>query len=156
MRANYDDATVVVLAEKFRYRTGTAAAGNGPRFADTGQRGVSVPELDLTARIEVLEAKVDKLEELPGRVAALESQIVHLRTEMRDEFSAVRSDVQDLGTGLRQEIREQGGVLRQEMRGLNEGLREEMIGLNDRTLTLMRVLHEDMIERIKWLGEGNN
>ncbi len=33
------------------------------------------------------------VEELPGRTDRLESQIVQLRTEMRDEFSAVRTEM---------------------------------------------------------------
>ena len=36
-----------------------------------------------------------QLEELPGRMDRLESQIVQLRTEMRDEFSAVRQEIRD-------------------------------------------------------------
>ena len=34
-----------------------------------------------------------QLEELPRRMDRLESQIVQLRTEMRDEFSAVRTEM---------------------------------------------------------------
>jgi hypothetical protein len=87
---------------------------------------------NLTERVEVLEMKVSPLEELPVRVAAVESQIVQLRTEMRDEFSAVRQEMGQLGT-----------TLRQEMRALNEETRVEM-----------RVLHEEVLDRISTLGEG--
>ena len=34
-----------------------------------------------------------RLEELPGRMDRLESQIVQFRTEVRDEFSAVRQEI---------------------------------------------------------------
>ena len=40
-----------------------------------------------------LERRVDKLEQLPKRMDALEVQIVQLRTEMRDEFSAIRQEM---------------------------------------------------------------
>jgi hypothetical protein len=48
---------------------------------------------DLTTRVEVLEEKVDVLAELPARVSSLEVQILQLRTEMRDECSAVRHEM---------------------------------------------------------------
>ncbi len=44
-------------------------------------------------KVESLEQRVTQLEELPRRMDRLESQIVHLRTEMRDEFSAVRTEM---------------------------------------------------------------
>ena len=34
-----------------------------------------------------------RLEEVPAHIDRLESQIVQLRTEMHDEFSAVRQDI---------------------------------------------------------------
>lgn len=54
-----------------------------------------------------------ELERLPDRISALESQIVQLRAEMREEFSAVR-----------QEIREGDEETRRFMRVLHE----EVIG----------------------------
>ena len=41
---------------------------------------------------ELSERRVNRLEKLPERMTALESQFVQLRTEMRDEFSAIRHD----------------------------------------------------------------
>jgi hypothetical protein len=43
-----------------------------------------------------LDRRVKAVEQLPERVAALESQIVQLRGEMRSEFSAVRQEMRDL------------------------------------------------------------
>ena len=71
----------------------------------------------LEKRVERLETRMNALEEIPARVASLESQFVQLRQEVRVEFSAVRSDIKQLGTQ-------------------------------------MRVLHEDVIDRIKRLSEG--
>ena len=87
---------------------------------------------NLTERAEVLEMKVEALEQLPARMSAVESQIVQLRTEMRGEFSAVRG-----------EMREMEGRLRQEMRALNEETKAEM-----------RTLHEEVLDRIAKIGEG--
>jgi hypothetical protein len=88
---------------------------------------------NLTERVEVLEMKLGSLEELPVRVAAVESQIVQLRTEMRSECSAIR----------------------QEMRALNEEAKTEMRALNDDTKAQMRTLHEEVLDRIARIGEGN-
>jgi len=49
----------------------------------------------LTARVEILEEIVRTLETLPKRVEAVETQILHLREEMRSEFSAVRQEIRD-------------------------------------------------------------
>jgi hypothetical protein len=105
-------------------------------------RGSDVQQ-DLVVRVRVLEEKVQALEELPARVTSIEMQIVQLRTEMRDEFSAVRA-----------EIRAGDYALREEMRDGNEQLRRDMVDVNDRTLTQMRVLHEEVLERIAKLDEG--
>jgi len=98
---------------------------------------------NLTERVEVLEMKAELLGEVPARLSAVESQIVHLRTEMRGEFSAVRQEMSELGTGLRQE-----------MRGLETNLRQDMRALNDETKAEMRVLHEEVLDRISRINEG--
>ena len=45
-----------------------------------------MPARSLTERIEILEQKVGNLESLPDRVAAVESQILQLRSELKVEF----------------------------------------------------------------------
>ena len=47
----------------------------------------------LEQRVTTLEKEMQRLRELTVRVAALESQILQHRTEMRDEFSAIRSEL---------------------------------------------------------------
>lgn len=49
----------------------------------------------LKVRVERLEHRVEILEQLPGRVSALESQIVRLREEMHSEFSAMQTVIRD-------------------------------------------------------------
>jgi hypothetical protein len=109
---------------------------------------------NLTERVEVLEMKAELLEEVPARLSAVESQIVHLRTEMRGEFSAVRQEMGELGTGLRQEMSELRTGLGQEIRGLETDLRQDMRALNDETKAEMRVLHEEVLDRISRINEG--
>ena len=59
------------------------------------------------------------LEELPARVAAIESQILQFREEVRKEFSAVRT-----------EMHEMGGQILTQMRVLHEDVigRIELLG----------------------------
>jgi hypothetical protein len=153
-------------------------------------------------RVENLEKTVTALARLPGevsqlslRVGTMESQIVQLRTEMKDEFSAVRGELVAMRGELRGELDEHWGVLAELRGGLAEvrgGLAEGRVELADtrdnllgviesgsqatqqmfnevrediRTFrqetnsrfdglgTQMRVLHEDVIERISRLGD---
>ena len=68
------------------------------------------------------------LQLLPDRVTAVESQILQLRGEMRDEFSAIRGQFDDL------------------KRGMQEG--------DEETRRFMRVLHEEVLTRFSLLEEG--
>ena len=68
-----------------------------------------------------------QLEELPGRMDRLESQIVQLRTEMRDEFSAVRTEF--------------------------AAVRTEMRTGDEETRRYMRVLFEEYVGRMRVIGE---
>ena len=89
-------------------------------------------------RVERLERRVTNLERLPERMDRVESQIVQLRTEMHDEFSAVRDEIRTAGEGVKRE------------------LREEIHSGDEETRRLMRVLHEDVISRFALLQEGGN
>ena len=87
------------------------------------------------------------LDELPARVANLESQILQFRDEVCVEFSAVRSEMRDMGEQL-------GGEMNSAIGGSEGRLRVDMQSLNERVLSQMRMLHEDVIDRIKLLGKG--
>ena len=102
-------------------------------------------------KLEHLEKRMSALDELPARVANLESQILQFRDEVRVEFSAVRSEMRDMGEQLRGEMNTAiGGAI-----GGSEGrLRVDMHSLNERVLSQMRMLHEDVIDRIKLLAKG--
>ena len=86
----------------------------------------------LEKRMDRLERRVEILERLPDRVTAVESQIVLLRDEMRSEFSAVRADAVET----------------------RRVLTERMESLFDANQRHMRLLHEDLVERIARMGEG--
>ena len=59
----------------------------------------------LKVRVERLEHRVETLEQLPGRVSALESQIVLLREEIRNEFSAMQTLIRDVDEDTRRYMR---------------------------------------------------
>ncbi len=100
-------------------------------------------EMTLESRVETLEQKVTEMGGLPvrfeavegrlvaveGRLEVVEGQIVQLRTEMRDGFFAINH-------------------------GLRDELRAEIRAGDEETRRYMRVLYEDLIERIERIGEG--
>ena len=88
----------------------------------------------LDQRVDMLERRTEILEQLPERVTALERQIVQLRDEMRVEFSATRAETR---AGDERMIQ----TLRQEIRDGDEETRR-----------FMRILHEEVLERMKFLG----
>jgi len=91
-------------------------------------------EKSLEERVNMLERGVEILWQLPDRVTALEVQIVELRGEMRAEFSATRADAREGDERVLQ-------TLRQEIRAGDEETRR-----------FMRILYEDLVERIEILG----
>ena len=103
----------------------------------------------LEERVDMLERRVDILVQLPERVTALEAQIVQLRDEMRAEFSATRAEAR---AGDEHVVR----TLREEIRAGDEhvvrSLREEIRAGDEETRRFVRILHEEVIERIKLLG----
>jgi uncharacterized coiled-coil DUF342 family protein len=82
----------------------------------------------LEARMDRLERRVDALEQLPHRMDALAVQIVQLREEMRSGFSAIRIRV--------------------------DGLSNEMHELFESNERHMRLLHEDLVQRIATIKGG--
>ena len=83
-----------------------------------------MPPQTLASKVEDLETRVTRLQDLPARIDDLTSQVSQLRVEMRAEFSAVRSDI--------------GGLQIK----------------TDSLASQMRVFHEDVIARIALLQEG--
>ncbi len=81
-----------------------SSAHPGMRLARILERGDPCPNETLAARVENLERRLELLEALPARVSAVELQIVQLRTEMREQFSAIRQEFAAADSGLREEF----------------------------------------------------
>lgn len=111
-----------------------------------------MPRQTIENRVERLELRVTELEKLPERITAVESQIVQLRTEMRDEFSAVRQDLEETRRSLRTEIAETRESLGAEIEGLRRSTGEQF----DELRRHMRVLHQDVIGRLEAIQEGQS
>lgn len=102
----------------------------------------------LKQRIDRLERQVEILKQLPERVTALGSQIVLLRDEVRSEFSALRLEIDErVIKGLREEIHAGD----EETRRVLTARMESLFDANERH---MRLLHEDLVERIARSNEG--
>jgi hypothetical protein len=102
----------------------------------------------LTARVEILEEIVRTLETLPKRVEAVESQILHLREEMRRGFSAVRSEFSA--------VRGKCAAIHEGTGGEFTAIRQEIRDGDEETRRYMRVLHAEVLARIATIAEGRN
>ena len=80
----------------------------------------------------MLERQMKEMRDLPERVTNLESQVLQLRHEMRDEFSDTRSEFR--------------GELAAAVTTLSQAIAD--------TNTHMRLLHEDTLSRFATIGEG--
>ena len=85
-------------------------------------------------RMDNLERMVEPLRELPDRMTRVEVQIVQLRTEMSSEFSAIRRDMAT-------------------KEDLSKYVTKDDIA-KFATKDEMRMLHEDLVDRLKVLGEA--
>ena len=79
---------------------------------------------DFEKRVENIEQTLTILSTIPERLGTLETQFLQSREEVRLEFSAVHGELHELRDG------------------------------QERLSSQMRMLHEDLVERIKRLGEG--
>jgi hypothetical protein len=94
---------------------------------------------------------VEALETLPARVAAVESQIVLLRDEMRREFAATREQIRAGDDSVRTELR---ADIRAEISSLRAELLTVIRAGDEETRRYMRVLHEEVMARLATLQEG--
>jgi CHASE3 domain sensor protein len=106
---------------------------------------------ELPQRMTALGGRFDRLE---GRVGSLELQIVQLRTEMKDGFSAVL-EVVESSSQASQQLHDDGRAeMRQLFKENRERLERAIAEGDEATRTQMRVLHEDLVSRIARLGEA--
>jgi uncharacterized protein YicC (UPF0701 family) len=111
---------------------------------------------ELEDRVKELEESVKSLGQVPGqivelrdRVTNVESQIVQLRREMGDGFTAVLEVIQSSSDATQKLL----DNTRLEARTLFGGLKDDLTNEIRATRTQMRALHEDLVERIKTLGK---
>jgi len=90
---------------------------------------------------------MQELRELPARVAGVELQLVQLREEMRESFSAIRTELGGKVDGLRVELRGEMHEMRDEL------LAEIRLG-DQATRDFMRMLFEHHQSSLKTIGEG--
>ena len=87
----------------------------------------------LEQRVTMLEEQMQELRELPARVAGVELQILQLRDDVRDGFSAIRDEVHSVRDELRDEIR----------------------AGNQESQDFMRAIYERIQTDIRTMGEGD-
>jgi len=98
------------------------------------ERVLDLKPQTIEREVEGLKERVTKLEELPARVDDLTGQILQLRAEMGSEFSAVREQIAALSTRV-----------------------DAMPGEITRDVMMqVRILHEDVIDRLKIIREGQS
>jgi len=98
------------------------------------------------------------LETLPARMSAVEWQIVQLRSEMREQFSAVRSDLEGFRVESQSGIHSVRNDLRAEIKAacdeVRSDLRAEIRAGDEETRRYMRVLHEEVLARLALIEDG--
>ena len=103
-------------------------------------------------RMEVWEARFD------AAVTSLEEQISLSGDEIRMELSAIREAIESgdarVRTELTGEIGESEEWLRAEIGASAEQLQTEIRAGDEETRRFMRVLHEDLVDRIARLGDA--
>jgi len=90
---------------------------------------------------------MQELRELPARVAGVELQIVQLREEMRESFSAIRTELDGKVGGLQRGL--QG-----EMQGMRAELLAEIRLGDQATRDFMRMLFEHHQTNLRTIDEG--
>ena len=96
----------------------------------------------LEKRVEILENAMNGPGGVIDRVDRLEGKVDHLQSD----FGAFRTEFSQFVVETRGEF----SAIRREIRHIRQELTD---GLHD-TQTQMRVLHEDLVERIKGLARG--
>jgi len=101
----------------------------------------------------MLEEQMQELRELPARVAGVELQIVQLRHEMQEAFSATRSEFGGKMDGVHGKM----GGLHGKMDGLHgriDDLHGRMDGLRDELRTEMHGIRDELRTEIHGIRDG--
>jgi hypothetical protein len=120
---------------RFLVRHAAGSLNRSSVIAKSMTGAIVVPKI-LTERVESLEKAVESLRELPVRVTRLEEQVLQLRSEMRDGFSAVLQVIDASSAATQRLIDDTRAEGKQEFAAVRAGIGE--------VRTEMRVLHEDL------------
>ena len=101
----------------------------------------------------MLEEQMQALRELPARVADVELQIVQLRHEMQEAFSATRSEFGGKVDGLHGRMDGLRDELRTEIHGIRDGLVAEIRSGDQETRNFMKALFEHHQSNLRTIGE---
>jgi U3 small nucleolar RNA-associated protein 14 len=100
--------------------------------------------ITLAERVSTLERQVSDLATRDD-VKALGEQILHLGTEMRAGFSAIREEIRAGDEETRRVLREEIRAGDEETRRL---LGEQILAGDEESRNFMRILYEDVIDRL--------
>lgn len=92
---------------------------------------------------------MNELSTLPERVGGLEAQVLQLRGEMKVELSAIVAEQSSMRSEL-SAIQTQQSAVRSEL----AAIRAEIRAGDEETRRHARMLHEEVIDRLKRLQEG--
>ena len=106
-----------------------------------------MPSESIESKVERLEERVNAIEQLPARIDGLGVQILQLRQDMRDGFSALRTE---MAAGDEETRR----TLRDEIRAGDERVTAVLSARIEDARRETRVLHENAIGRMAVIGEG--
>jgi hypothetical protein len=117
-------------------------------------------EADVVRRVEMLEETVESLRRrlpedmkaLNRRVTGVELQILLLRTEMREEFSAVRSE---MATKSETATKKDLADLREELREDIAATARESVALHLESQRQSRMMFEELRSMLRVLGDRN-
>lgn len=129
----------------------------------------------LPSRVDALESRADAFErqflqfreevrsEFSATRSELRSEMVEMRNQLRGEMTEMRNQLRGEMTEMRDQLQGEMAEMRGQLRGEMAVMRGQLSGEIQElrqgqevlaTRSEMRMLHEDLVERIKWLGEG--
>jgi hypothetical protein len=137
------------------------------QVADLTERVAGVASQVLQLRHEMRDGFSAIRSELGSRIEAVDIGLrgeMASKTELRDEMASMRTDLRgemaSMKTDLRGEMASMKSELRAEMASMKTELREDIAALGRETVGLFdaaqrnaRVLHEEVLDRLKALGE---
>jgi hypothetical protein len=149
-----DDATVVVMTASPSERLDALEVKVDVLIGRVDAIDQRLTDFQTETRLEFAAVRTEATAiegRLQGEIGASETR---LRGEIRDSETRLRSEIRDSETRLRSEISASEDRLRGEVRESEERLRGEMRSTNEETRRHRLVLHEELLTRLRTIGEG--